>query len=133
MTAWTSDELDKIGKAEALQISSLRREGTLRKPVTIWVVGVGENLYVRSYRGHAGAWYRSVQVRREGQIQAGGVTKDVTFVDETDSEINDRIDAAYQNKYGNFSAQYVDPMLAPAARSTTIKIVPQATTIQEEN
>jgi hypothetical protein len=27
MTAWTSDELDKIGKAEELQIASLRRDG----------------------------------------------------------------------------------------------------------
>ena len=48
MTTWTSDELDKIGSAEELQIASLRRDGTLRKPVTIWVVRVGDDLYVRS-------------------------------------------------------------------------------------
>ena len=35
MTAWTSDELNKIGNAEELQIASLRRDGTLRNPVTI--------------------------------------------------------------------------------------------------
>ena len=34
MTAWTSDELNKIGKAEELRIASLRSDGTLRKPVT---------------------------------------------------------------------------------------------------
>jgi hypothetical protein len=48
MTAWTSDELSKIGAAEELQIASLRRDGTLRKPVTIWVVPHGDDLYVRS-------------------------------------------------------------------------------------
>lgn len=35
MTAWTSEELSKIGNAEELQIASLRADGTLRKPVTI--------------------------------------------------------------------------------------------------
>ena len=48
MTAWTSDELDKIGAADELELASLRRDGTLRKPVTVWVVRRGD-LYVRSY------------------------------------------------------------------------------------
>ena len=47
-TTWTSDELDKIGGAEELQITSLRRDGTLRGPVTIWVVRLGNDLYSRS-------------------------------------------------------------------------------------
>ena len=38
MTTWTSDELTKIGAAEELRIASLRSDGTLRNPVTIWVV-----------------------------------------------------------------------------------------------
>ena len=51
MTTWTSDELDKIGKAEELEIASVRRDGALRKPVTIWVVRHGDDLYVRSGTG----------------------------------------------------------------------------------
>lgn len=51
MTTWTSDELTRIGTVEELQIASLRRDGTLRKPVTIWVVRLDDDLYVRSYRG----------------------------------------------------------------------------------
>jgi len=35
MTTWTSDELNRIGTAEELQIASLRAAGTLRKPVII--------------------------------------------------------------------------------------------------
>jgi hypothetical protein len=38
MTAWTSDELTKIGTAEELKLASVRRDGTLRNPVTMWVV-----------------------------------------------------------------------------------------------
>ena len=53
MTAWTSDELDKIGAAEELRIASLRRDGTLRNPVTIWVVRLDDDLYVRAYKGRS--------------------------------------------------------------------------------
>ena len=44
MTTWTSDELKKIGEAEELEIASLRGNGTLRNPVTIWVVRHGDDL-----------------------------------------------------------------------------------------
>jgi hypothetical protein len=92
--------------------------------VTIWVVRVGDELYVRSWKGDAGAWFRAAQVRHAGRIEAGRVGKDVTFVAETDVDVNDRIDAAYRAKYRRHGGRYVDPMVAPAARATTIKLVP---------
>src|SRR5512136_1491028 len=103
MTVWTSDELDKIGTAEELQIASLRRDDTLRKPVTIWVVRHGDDLYVRSVNGRTSAWFRGTQVRHQGRIQAGGVEKDVTFVEEADPNINDQLDAAYHTKYRHYA------------------------------
>jgi hypothetical protein len=125
MTTWTSEELDKIAAAEELQIASLRRDGTLTKPVTIWVVRVGNDLYVRSYRGRGGSWFRAAQMRHEGRIRAGGVDKDVMFVEETEPGTKDQIDAVYRTKYGGYNAQYVDPMVASEARATTIKLVPR--------
>jgi hypothetical protein len=125
MTTWTIDELNKIGTAEELQIASLRRDGTLRNPVTIWVVRHGNDLYIRSVNGRTSAWFRGVQVRYEGHIRAGGVGKDVTFVEETDPEINDQIDAAYRTKYRRYP-QYVAPMMVPEARAATIKLVPRS-------
>jgi hypothetical protein len=124
MTNWTRDELDKIGKADELKIITLRHDGTLRKPVTIWVVRHGDDLYVRSGYGNRAAWYRGTQRRREGHIKAGGVDKDVRF-EEADPALNDRIDAAYRAKYLRHGAQWVDPMVAAEARSTTIKLAPR--------
>ena len=126
MATWSKDELDTIGSADELQIAPLRRDGTLRKPVTIWVVRLGDDLYVRSYRGRGGAWFRGTQVRHQGRIWAGGVEQDVTFVEETDPGINDQIDAAYRAKYRR-SASYVPPMISPEARATTLRLVPHAT------
>jgi hypothetical protein len=124
MTTWMSNELDKIGNAEELQIASLRTDGTLRKLVIIWVVLVGDDLYVRSANGRTGAWFRGAQARHEGRIWAGGVEKDITLVEETDPKVNDQIDAAYLAKYRRYP-QYVVPMVTPAVRAATFKLVPR--------
>ena len=124
MTTWTSEELTKIGTAEELEIASLRRDGTLRNPVTIWVVRLGDDLYVRSVYGRTSAWFRGTQVRHEGHIQAGGVDKDVTFV-ESGPDINDQIDAAYRTKYHRYAASIISTIVSPEARSATIKLVPR--------
>lgn len=126
MTAWTRDELNKIGNAEELQIASLRRDGTLRKLVTIWVVRLGDDLYVRSVNGRTSAWFRGVRTRYEGHIRAGGVNKDVTFVEETDPEVNDQIDAAYHTKYRRYAASIINTVVSSEARSATIKLVPRS-------
>jgi hypothetical protein len=124
MNSWTRAELDRIGNAEELQIASLRQDGTLRNPRIIWVVRVGDEIYVRSVNGRTSDWFRGVQTRYEGHIRAGGVAKDVTFVEETDSDINDQIDTAYVTKYRRY-ASIVNSMVTPAVRAATIKIIPR--------
>jgi hypothetical protein len=126
MAAWTSDELARIGAAEELQLSALRRDGIARRPVTIWVVHVGDDVYIRSWRGRAGAWYRAARSRHEGHIRAGGIEKDVTFAEEAAPDLNDQIDAVYRAKYRH-AASDVPPMISPEARATTLKLVPRTT------
>jgi len=127
MNTWTNDELTRIGNAEEVEIASLRDDGTPRNPVTVWVVRVGDDLYVRSWRGRAGSWFRHIQQRPEAHIAAGGVARDVTLLDTSaDEALNNKVDAAYQSKYGKYGAAYVPPMIAPQARATTRKLVPSA-------
>jgi hypothetical protein len=126
MTTWTSDEINKVGSAEELRIATLRRDGTLRKPVIIWIVRLGDDLYVRCVNGREGAWFRGVLTQHEGRILAGGVEKDVTFVEETDPGINEEIDEAYLSKYSRYP-QWVAPMVTPKVRAATIKLVPHPT------
>ena len=125
MTQWTNDELNKIGTAEELEIASLRKDGTLRSPRTIWVVRVGDDLYVRSVNGGGSDWFRGVVVRHEGRIWAGGVEKDVTFVEEIDPPVHNEIDTAYRKKYSHYPKAYVDACVTPQARAATIKLVPR--------
>jgi hypothetical protein len=125
MSTWTSDELDKIGSGDELRLASARSDGTLRKPVTIWVVRAGDDLYVRSVYGRTSRWFHGTQERHEGRISSGGVEKDVSFVEVADDTVNDEIDAVYRTKYGRYPASYVDPMVSPEVRAATIKLVPR--------
>jgi hypothetical protein len=125
MTTWTDDELNKIGAAEELKIVSLRQDGTLRKPVIIWMVRVGDDIYVRSVNGRTSAWFRGVESRHEGHIRAGGVDKDVTFVEESDPAINDQINDAYRTKYRRYAESIINHINGSDARAATIKLVPR--------
>ena len=124
MTTWTNEELNRIGSAEELRIATLRRDGTLRNRVIIWVVRLDDDLYVRCVNGREGAWFRGVLTRHAGRIWAGGVEKDVTFMEEADPEINAKIDEAYLTKYQRYP-QWVAPMVTPKVRAATIKLVPR--------
>ncbi len=124
MGAWTSDELDRIGAAEELELASVRRDGTLRDPVTIWVVRDGDDLYVRSVNGRGSSWFRGAEGRHEAHIRAGDVDKDVDLV-EIDG-MTDEVDAAYRAKYGRRYASIVPSIVSPEARAATLKLVPRS-------
>jgi len=124
METWINEELNKVGSAEELRIATLRRDGTLRKPVIIWIVRVGDELYIRCVNGREGAWFRGVLTQHAGRIWVGDVEKDVKFEEETDPNINDQIDEAYLIKYQHYP-QWVAPMVTPEVRAATIKLVPR--------
>ena len=124
MTAWTSEELTRIGTADELELASARPDGTLRNPRTIWVVRVGDDLYVRSMYGRTGGWFPATQVHHQGHIRAGGADKDVTFAD-ADPDLNDAIDAAYRDKYRRYGERIIGGVVNPEARAATIKLVPR--------
>ena len=124
MGAWTSDELDRIGAAEELELASVRPDGTLRNSVTIWVVRDGDDLYVRSVNGRGSSWFRGIGGRHEAHIRAGGVDKDVDLV-EIDG-VDDEVDTAYREKYGRRYAGIVPSIVTPEARAATLKLVPRS-------
>jgi hypothetical protein len=124
MPIWTSEELARVETATELEIASRRRDDTLGNPRTIWVVRVGDDLYVRSMYGRAGGWFLATQVRHQGHIKAGGVERDVSFAD-ADPDLNDAIDAAYRDKYRRYGERIIGSVVSPEARAATIKLMPR--------
>lgn len=123
MTDWNDTDLEKIGAAEELDLRSEREDGTLRDPVTMWVVRVGDDVYVRSVKGTDGPWYRGTRSRRQGRIEAGGVRRNVTFRD-ADPGDHAKVDTAYRDKYGHYTS-IVEHVLTDRARDSTIRLEPR--------
>ena len=105
---------------EEVRIASARSDGTLRNPVTVWLVRNGEDLIVRSVNGRGSTWFRGVQNRHEGRIWAAGVQKDVTFVETNDD--NNQIDALYSAKYHRYP-RIVPDIVNDNARAATLKLL----------
>jgi hypothetical protein len=123
MADWNPTALEQLAAAREIEVSSLREDGALTKPVTIWAVRVGGELYVRSVRGSAGGWFKDVERRHEGRIEADSAAVDVTFED-VPHHLDEEIDDAYKVKYG-YPSDPVDSVITDAARATTIRVVPR--------
>jgi hypothetical protein len=121
---WTTEQLDHIGGAEQLEITTARDDGSWRSWLPIWVVRAGDELFVRSYRGDRGAWYRHATRRARGRVRAGGVDYDVGFVQATDVPAT-AVDDAYRAKYGRYAGSHLDPMVSDRAAATTLQLIPQ--------
>jgi hypothetical protein len=124
MSDWTAAEIEQIAQSEELQVAPQRPDGSLPPYLPIWVVRDGDDLYVRSYRGRRGKWYRSAHDQRQGRIKAGGVERDVSFDDASDDS-RDAVSQAYEAKYARFGRAYLDPMTGPDAVGTTLRLVPR--------
>jgi hypothetical protein len=124
MTVWTDDELGRIGAAQELEIAPFGAAGSTRRPTTIWVVRVGDELFVRSYHGRTGGWFSRALRSHEGHIRAGGVERDVRLL-EPDAELRNEVDEAYRAKYASYGAAYLDPMISDAASAATLRLTPR--------
>jgi hypothetical protein len=125
MTTWTEQELDRIGTATELQIAPLRKDGSLRKYVTIWVVRAGRDIYVRSAYGKDNPWFVRALASGAGRVRAGGLERDVTF-ERPEADVHAAIDAAYHAKYDRYGPAIVGTVTGPDAVDTTLRVVPRA-------
>jgi hypothetical protein len=123
-TTWSKNDLDRIGTADELQIAAQRPDGSHHPYTTIWVVRVGENLYIRSVRGPRGGWYRHALQTHAGRIRSGGIERDVTFTQPADAP-HEAIDHGYRTKYARYDRTYVEPMAAAPATAATLRLDPR--------
>ena len=124
MSTWSKSDLDRIGGATELQISSTRKDGTLRPFVTIWGVRAGDELYVRSAYGVDNGWFRRARASGSGRVRAGGVERDVTFADPT-ADVHEVIDAAYHRKYDRYGPAIVNTVVGAQAVPATLRLDPR--------
>jgi hypothetical protein len=105
MSAWTEDELRRISAAQEFDIAPVRHNGALRRATPIWVVRVGDDVYVRAAYGANKGWHGVARTTRRAHISASGISKDVTVADaDADKAVLDQVDDAYRQKYGRYAS-----------------------------
>ena len=124
MTAWTPDELAAFGDPDEVRITSLRPDGTARKAITIWIVRLGDELYVRSAYGSENGWYRRARAAGVGRILVRGRERDVTFED-ADPAVAEPLHAAYHAKYDRYGDRIVRTVVSPEAAAATLRVLPR--------
>ena len=122
MKTWNSTDAHAVTSPQEVRIATARRDGSLRQPRTIWIVGDGNRVFIRSTNGRTADWFRGAISTWSGQIIAGGTARDVTFTEADDSDLP-RVDAAYRAKYGHY-ASIVDHLVEAGPRAATLEIHP---------
>lgn len=121
-TAWTADELTRIGQAEELELASRRPDDSLRSWVPLWVARVGDDLYVRSMYGRSNPWFKRALAAGEGRIRAGGVERDVLF-EEPGPAVDEDLHAAIHAKYDRHGARIVGTVVSAESALATFRLV----------
>ena len=122
MAEWTTEQAALIAAPEEVHVITQRRDGSPRRPVTIWIVGDGDRVFIRSTNGRTASWFRGALATGAGQIVAGGRTSEVTFTEAEPSDLP-AVDTAYRKKYGRY-ASIVDHLVEDGPREATLQVRP---------
>jgi hypothetical protein len=122
MADWTPEQVALIAAPQEVQVITRRRDGSLSRPTTIWIVGDGDRLFVRSTNGRTASWFRGAIATGAGQIVSGGRASDVTFAEAAEADLA-AVDAAYRHKYGRY-ARIVEHLVEDGPREATLQVRP---------
>ncbi len=128
MTAtWSPEQLQRLGASDELEIAVRRADGTLGRWVPIWVVCVGENVFVRTWQRRPNGWFGDVLRSQRARIRVADVCADVTVTDvgEDSTDLRAAVDNAYRSKYSRYGDTTVERMVSDPAAATTLWLIPE--------
>lgn len=114
--------LQHLADVEEIDIAFRRPNGSIGS-TPIWVVQVGEDIFVRSVRGTRGGWYRRLRADPDGEVRDGGHTHPVHAEPVADERTLGEVTGAYQTKYGD--SPYVRPLLEGSSIGATLRLHPR--------
>ncbi len=120
MNPWSPQETRTITSPQEVQVITRRRDGSLHRPRTIWVVSDRNRIFIRSTNGRTADWFRDAIATGTGQIVSGGTAYDVAFTEADDGDLA-AVDAAYRLKYGQY-ASIVDHLEGDGPRAATLQV-----------
>lgn len=122
MTTWDPSDTQVLTSSQEVQVITRRPDGTFHSPRTIWIVGEGHQVFIRSTNGPGASWYRSAVAAGTGRILVGAAPYEVRFFKAAHEDLP-LVDHAYRTKYGHY-ARIVDHFTKPGPRSATLEVQP---------
>ena len=122
MNHWSPADVGAIVAPDEIRLVTRRDDGSVRRSRTIWIVGDGDRVFIRSTNGRTADWFRWAIATGTGRIQAAGATYEVVFTEANDGDLA-LVDAAYRSKYGRY-ASIVDHLEQAGPRAATLEVHP---------
>jgi hypothetical protein len=117
----TADALHHLADVEEIRIGFRRPDGSSGS-TPIWVVQVGDDIYVRSVRGPKGGWYRRLRANPGGEVRDGEHRHLVRAEAVTDASMLAEVTRAYATKYSG--SPFVRPLLGEPSVGATLRLDP---------
>ena len=120
MTRFDADALSDLQSAKEVRIRTDKRPDSA---VVIWVVVADDTVFVRSFRGASGRWYRDLATGGEAMLEVGRRRLPVRATPERDPAAIELASQAYLGKYR--SSSYAQAMVNPDILATTLRLEPR--------
>lgn len=59
MKMWNIEDAAILSAPDEVQVVTYRRDGSARRPTTIWIVRDAADVFIRSTNGRTAAWFRA--------------------------------------------------------------------------
>jgi hypothetical protein len=93
------------------------------KPVTIWIVVAGDDVFIRSFQGTQARWYQSVAADGLATLEIEGRQIPVHATSVSDPAAIERTSQAFLAKYA--PSPYAKEMVRPEILPTTLLVEPR--------
>jgi hypothetical protein len=118
---FSTEDLGQLAAVREVRIETQSPGGSLHSTI-IWIVVDGEDVFVRSWLGERGRWYREARANPQVSILAGKRRIAATAVSATDAESVRRCSEGFQAKYPK--SKSTPMMLADDILDTTLRLEP---------
>lgn len=114
-------DLAALAAAEEIDIETRAADGTVHRTI-VWVMVHDDVVYLRSYKGRVGRWYREALADPAIALVVDECRLSARAEPVTDEASVEACSAGLRDKYAR--SQSLAAMLAPAVLPTTLRVVP---------
>ena len=114
----------KLAESDEVEIETRRDGKSAAHRTVIWIVPTEDGVYIRSYWGKRGRWYREAIANPQVVIHVGRRRARARAIPESSSKVIREVNAAYREKYGERWPDDTEAMMKRSLLPTTLRLEP---------